>query len=115
MLAADIFSNGAELQVMTDLDQTLLRLSNTAGASVFEPVLYELPQTGTPVNAPLDATKLEPGEPITEQPAPVQESVNYATEQPAEENKVVEWVKKNPLAAAGIVVGAYLLLKNRKK
>ena len=119
---ADIFRDCA-LSVRDNLDQTLIRLSNceNAGSAMSMPttdlqegILYELPQTGLRVNAPLDATKTDPGTPVTVQPAPEQVPV-IKTVKDGEDNKIVSFAKKNPAVVAGVaLVGLYLLSRKRR-
>lgn len=117
------------LEVRESMDQQLMRLTEcgSGGGSVIspivyettaKPVLYEMPQ-GLPVNAPIDATKLEPGTPITNDPAPATTAATttVTTTEPVKKG-IMDWVKENPLVAAGGgIVLLYLLTrkKGRKK
>lgn len=128
MLLSDGF-NSCSFQTTEDLDQQLIRLTDCFGGGSIEvspelePInglLYELPQTGLRVNAPLDATKISPGEPVTEQPAPqvsVLQTLTPATTEATTEktvSPVVEFIKKNPLIVGGAAV-AILFMLSRKK
>lgn len=102
-------------------DQQLLRLYGCGGDDPFlqREVLYQLPQTALPVNAPLDATAIEPGKPITLDPAPattMQTATTTVAETTTTTGGAAEWVKKNPLlVGAGVLLVAMLLSKKRKK
>lgn len=115
MLISESYNPGCEISVNNDLDQTLLRITNCAagGGSVFDPIAYELPQ-GLPVNAPLDATKIQPGEPVTLQPAPAEQVIETAAADPAKKTWL-DWAKENKLLIGGALVAAYLIYKNKKR
>lgn len=127
MQAAELFANTCLADIREDLDQQLIRLSSCqgGGSSLLsspeldqKEILYELPQTALPVVAPLDATNIEPGVVVTEQPAPwLVSALDTETAPLPEEGKttVSEFVKKNPLLVGGLAVVALYLLSKKKK
>jgi hypothetical protein len=109
------------MEAKTDLDQQLMRLTNCQGAGgssglsfptmspVEESVFYELPKSEIPVNAALDATKISPGSPVTEDPAPEQSSVS-----PAQKSKFLEFVEKNPLISGAALLAIFFLMNKKR-
>lgn len=108
------------MEARQDLDQQLLRLSNCQGVGgssidfpvnspVSESVFYELPKSEIPVNAPLDASKIAPGSPITEDPAPEQSSAL-----PGEKNKFLEFIEKNPLISGAALIAIFFLMTKKR-
>jgi hypothetical protein len=107
------------------LDQQLLRLTSCSGdgggfaspirTDIENSSLYELPQ-GLPVNAPLDATKIEPGIPTTEQPAPAPVPVVQTTAvNTVTQSGVMQWVKDNPMIAGGAALVLLYFLTRKKR
>lgn len=124
-----IQADNCVLEVKESIDQQLTRLSNCdsgggGNVSVLSPTLYDAPVTtsayyelpkGLPVNAPIDATKLEPGAPITTDPAPATTPVmtTTTTTEPVKKS-LVDWIKENPLIAAGGGIALIYLLTRRE-
>ncbi len=107
------------------LDQQLLRITQCGGGGggsampteldIKIPTLYQAP-TGLPVNAPIDATKIEPGVPVTPQPAPVVAPITQTTApNTVTTSGVVQWAKDNPLIAGGGALLLLLLLTKKKR
>lgn len=113
-----------QVSVREGLDQQLLRLTNCEGTgSMLTPiqyettkqVYYELPK-GSPVNAPIDATVLEPGSTLTPNPAPAVSITNENILPPANGDKgFAGWIKQNPLVAAGAAAVVVYLVTRKKR
>lgn len=84
--------------------------------SLAEPYYDDGP--GTSVNAPIDAIRVEPGVQVTDSPAPNTVTVTQENPDPQPEpvtNKVMTWVKDNPMLAIGAAGLAVWLLTRKKR
>lgn len=104
------------------IDQQMSRLTNCAsggGGQIipFSPAqqFYDLPiETGLPTTSPVDATPLDPGEPVTMNPPPGPAPAPPPTS-PTSDTGVMGWVRENPLLAALIAAGVVYMATHKKK
>lgn len=125
MIAAE---NNCTLTAREDIDSLVYRLmgcdSGGGGLQTLSPVqydpvdtpIYELPK-GLPVNAPVDATLIEPGVPITNDPAPATtQTAAVTTTQATSETGPMAFIKENPLVVAGAAaIVLYFLTRKKRK
>lgn len=100
-----------------NIDPTALIAPGSGGGSIYDPQPVYL----EPVLPVSDVIKpIGPIE-VTNEPLPVDSAGNDIIQDPTQQpagnaiTKAVEWAKANPLIAAGIVFGAWYLMKPKKK